>query len=242
MAAEAKDDQVIGFGEALRALRERHGLTQFDLSRSSGISQSTVSALETGKQRPWPSTRRALASAFNMTLETFDEQTMRGPRAQESAAEADGERAETAETVLRLIEQVHDLEDRLRRSDQQLAMIRRFLDQVPLMIWMTDAEGRVTSVTGWAARRLSEWSGAVGNTLERHLKEHFGVDDAAFSLLEAERQARAGATAGFRCELGGDVLEGVIEPVRDGRRKVIGTIAAAVRREAGHDRAVDHAE
>lgn len=229
MTAEGREEhQVVGFGESLRALRERHGLTQFDLSRSSGISQSTVSALETGKQRPWPSTRRALASAFSMTLEEFDGHTLREARGDEGSADSDADRAAAAETVLRLIEQLHETEDRLRKSDQQLAMLRRFLDQMPLMTWATDEDGRVTSATGWASRRLSEWSGLIGQSPMEYLLERFGIADGEFPLLRAERQARAGQTSGFRCELAGDVLEGVTEPVRDGRKRVIGTMTAVI--------------
>ncbi len=60
------------FGTQLRDLRVRIGLTQTDLAKASSLGQSTISALETGRQGPWPSTRKALAHAFHMTLEEFN--------------------------------------------------------------------------------------------------------------------------------------------------------------------------
>ena len=60
------------FSTRLRQLRLRHGLTQTDLASASGLGQSTISALENGRQAPWPSTRSALARAFRLTPESFD--------------------------------------------------------------------------------------------------------------------------------------------------------------------------
>jgi len=64
------------FGAQLKNLRIRYGMTQADLAKLSDLGQSTISALETGRQGPWPSTRRALAHAFQMSLEEFDAVTL----------------------------------------------------------------------------------------------------------------------------------------------------------------------
>jgi transcriptional regulator with XRE-family HTH domain len=66
---------MIDFGQQLRTLRSQFGMTQADLAQASSLGQSTISALETGRQGPWPSTRRALARAFNLSLEEFDLRT-----------------------------------------------------------------------------------------------------------------------------------------------------------------------
>jgi len=63
---------MVDFGEQLKDLRIRAGMTQADLAEACDLGQSTISALETGRQKPWPSTRRALARAFRMSLEEFD--------------------------------------------------------------------------------------------------------------------------------------------------------------------------
>lgn len=230
MTADSKEGGVTGFGEALRALRERMGLTQFDLSRISGISQSTVSALETGKQRPWPSTRRALASAFSMTLDEFDTQTMPSRRADSTDADADGPWQQAGETIVRLLDTLGETEDRLRRSEQQLSLLRRMLDHVPLILWSTDRDGRITSVTGWAEQRLTTWSRMVGGSLESFFREQCGITDPEFAPLAAQRRALEGETVAFRFPLEKRTLDGVIEPQRDARGQITGTIAVAVPR------------
>jgi len=54
---------------ALRAERERQGLSLSDVSERSGIDRATISKLETGKvPNPTVSTLRALARALNKRL------------------------------------------------------------------------------------------------------------------------------------------------------------------------------
>lgn len=56
------------FGRLLRRLREAAGLTQAELAERAGISEKAVGALESGRrQRPYPSTVRALADALGLT-------------------------------------------------------------------------------------------------------------------------------------------------------------------------------
>ena len=59
--------QPAPFGEQLRRLRERAGLTQEELAERAGLAADAVSALERGKrQRPYPHTVRALAEALEL--------------------------------------------------------------------------------------------------------------------------------------------------------------------------------
>ena len=53
----------------LRAWRERKALSQRDLARVAGISQFSISKIETGQQEPRPSTIRKLAEALGVTLD-----------------------------------------------------------------------------------------------------------------------------------------------------------------------------
>lgn len=48
----------------LRAMRLRAGLTQRALSRLSGVSVPAISAIENGKQRPYPFTRKLIHEAL----------------------------------------------------------------------------------------------------------------------------------------------------------------------------------
>lgn len=53
---------------ALRALRERSGLSLSDLARLAGISQPHLSNLERGHRRPSPATLRRLADALKVPV------------------------------------------------------------------------------------------------------------------------------------------------------------------------------
>lgn len=231
------------FGESLRELRERHGLTQADLSKASGISQSTVSALEAGKQRPWPSTRRALAAAFDMSLEDFDHAVL--PQRQAAfeptawdAAEApadDDTRSQYSEMLLRVVEQLHHTEDRLRRADRELGLIRRMIDRMPVLQWETDSNLQIVRASGWEAKRLDAWADLVGRNLEDlHQAAESGDsapgggDSLAPLPLDAHRDAMSGRTVFRTIEWQGVRWEVVIEPLRDARGSVTGLLGLAV--------------
>jgi transcriptional regulator with XRE-family HTH domain len=53
----------------LRRLRERRALSLTDLARLSGVNRITIHRVETGKQKPMPSTIRKLAQAFQIDVE-----------------------------------------------------------------------------------------------------------------------------------------------------------------------------
>src|SRR3712207_1812413 len=56
------------FGDRLRALRERAGLTQEELASRAGLTPNAVSALERGtRTRPYPHTVRSLADALQLS-------------------------------------------------------------------------------------------------------------------------------------------------------------------------------
>ena len=52
----------------LREVREELGLSQKDLSKASGVSMSTISMIETGKQKAHPSTLRKLADGMGVNI------------------------------------------------------------------------------------------------------------------------------------------------------------------------------
>lgn len=54
--------------EALRAIRERSGLTESELARLSGVSQPHLSNLERGRRGARPPTIKALADALQVPL------------------------------------------------------------------------------------------------------------------------------------------------------------------------------
>lgn len=56
-------------GDRLREVREGRGLSQKDLSASSGVHFNTVSGVEGKRQKPHPSTLRKLAAALDIEVE-----------------------------------------------------------------------------------------------------------------------------------------------------------------------------
>jgi len=52
----------------LREVRRELGYTSRELSEKSGVSMSTISMIETGKQQPHPSTLRKLADAMGVDI------------------------------------------------------------------------------------------------------------------------------------------------------------------------------
>lgn len=56
-------------GDRLRKVREGRGLTQKNLSASSGVHFNTVSGIEAKRQKPHPSTLRKLAAALGVEVE-----------------------------------------------------------------------------------------------------------------------------------------------------------------------------
>ena len=65
------DDLARAFGEFVRAQRKLANISQRQLGRMSGISDSYLSQMERGLYRPSPEVMKALAKAFNMSPTTI---------------------------------------------------------------------------------------------------------------------------------------------------------------------------
>ncbi len=57
--------------EELKRLRRSKGLTQQELANHSGVSQYTITEVETGRREPRPSTLRKLAKALDVEVADF---------------------------------------------------------------------------------------------------------------------------------------------------------------------------
>ncbi len=57
--------------EELKRLRRSKGLTQQELAKQSGVSQYTITEVETGRREPRPSTLRKLAEALDVEVADF---------------------------------------------------------------------------------------------------------------------------------------------------------------------------
>jgi transcriptional regulator with XRE-family HTH domain len=54
--------------ERLREIRELNGYSQRDLAKESGVAPNTISAVERGERKAFPSTLRKLAAALGVEV------------------------------------------------------------------------------------------------------------------------------------------------------------------------------
>jgi len=62
------DVYVLVIGKTIAALRERHGKTQTQLAKDAGLTQSTLSRIESGDTQPDAASLRRLAGSLELTV------------------------------------------------------------------------------------------------------------------------------------------------------------------------------
>jgi len=94
--AEQDDSVLAAFGEFVKAQRRLAQVSQRNLARMSGVSDSYLSQIERGNYRPSPQVVKALAQAFGLKPEQLytmlgfmDEETNDGQRTVEQAIQLD---------------------------------------------------------------------------------------------------------------------------------------------------------
>jgi len=93
---EQDDSVLVAFGEFVKAQRRLAQVSQRNLARMSGVSDSYLSQIERGNYRPSPQVVKALAQAFGLKPEQLytmlgfmDEETNDGQRTVEQAIQLD---------------------------------------------------------------------------------------------------------------------------------------------------------
>ncbi|WP_405708158.1 MULTISPECIES: helix-turn-helix domain-containing protein [unclassified Streptomyces] len=81
MTDEGIADALAAMGPRLRAVRERHGKSLTDVSRSAGISLSTLSRVENGRRKPNLELLLRLAEAYGASLDELARTTPTGVEA-----------------------------------------------------------------------------------------------------------------------------------------------------------------
>ncbi len=113
--------------------------------------------------------------------------------------------------------------DRARREEQ--ARLRMLTEQMPAVIWSTDVDFRITSSLGAGLggmnRRPDE---AVGRTL----LEYLDTQDPGFPPIAAHHRALQGESVNYDMEWGGRTFQAHVEPLRDGKGSIAGTIGVAL--------------
>jgi len=115
--AESDDSVLVAFGEFVKAQRRLAQVSQRNLARMSGVSDSYLSQIERGNYRPSPQVVKALAQAFGLKPEQL--YTMLGFM--------DGETDDARPTV----EQAIQLDPKLEpaQKDALIRVYRSFLEK-----------------------------------------------------------------------------------------------------------------
>jgi PAS domain S-box-containing protein len=125
-----------------------------------------------------------------------------------------GESRETAGSAL--------VDEELRRNE---ARLRVMLEQLPAVVWTTDRHQRFTSSVGVGLAGLGlKPNEAVGQSLF----EYFGTEDEEFPPIAANRRALAGESVAYELEWAGQSYHSLVEPLRDVRGDVVGTVGVAL--------------
>jgi len=112
-------------------------------------------------------------------------------------------------------------QNELRKSRARLRLV---LEQLPAVVWTTDAELRLTSLSGG---ELSAADGWWDDVVGRRLPDLEGLVDVTKAIL-AHHRALEGETASFELEVRGRIYDGSVEPLRGADKEIAGCVGLAV--------------
>ena len=105
------------------------------------------------------------------------------------------------------------------------ARLRVMLEQLPAVVWTTDAGLEFTSSQGAALAGLGlQPNQAVGLSIF----EYFGTDDEEFPAIAAHLKAIEGKSLAFEMEWGGQNFHSLVEPLREEDGSIVGTVGVAL--------------
>lgn len=120
------------------------------------------------------------------------------------------------------VTELREAEQALRSSQERL---RLFLRQIPAVLWMTDADLNVTWADGAGLTTLGQISREpIGQPLEHYV----GSETAARRLIPMHRRALNGGAVSRDLDWQGRTFEARVEPLRDERGGVLGTLGFAL--------------
>lgn len=107
------------------------------------------------------------------------------------------------------------------KDTERDAHMRALADQLPAVVWSTDAELRFTSSNGGGLVALGLTPDQVVGV---SLYEFFSTTDREFPPIRAHLRALAGESVQYETEFSGRVYENSVQPFRDASGAVIGTL------------------
>jgi PAS domain S-box-containing protein len=130
--------------------------------------------------------------------------------------------------TIRLDGVVTDITER-KQADQALreseGRHRLLIEQMPAVVWTTDADLRITSSAGAGLHVLNE---APNQHKGRLMSEVLGTDDPSIPAMGAHLSALHGEPVSYEMVWGGRAWQSHIEPLRDAQGKIAGTIGCCL--------------
>ena len=123
------------------------------------------------------------------------------------------------------------IEEALRASEQSLreneARLRLMVEQVPTVLWTTDADLRFTSTAGAGLAALGVKGADLADRVV-HLQEIFPSGEVGGPAIAAHRRALEGVSSTYEQDWNGRTFQAHVEPLRDADGRVTGAIGVAV--------------
>lgn len=119
-----------GLGKALRWIREKRGLRQYEVARTAGITKAMLSAYETGKQRPSLESLEKVLGALRADLTTLAralDHVNERPPSQADVSPPPAAQAQDVRTVLGLEEITAEEEEAFARMLDGFHRLMRYL-------------------------------------------------------------------------------------------------------------------
>ncbi|MFW5921141.1 MAG: ATP-binding protein [Polyangiales bacterium] len=171
-----------------------------------------------------PASAEVAKAAYERILRTGEPQAYeartRSPPAAESRwyAVRAGPLRDARGDITGIITVANDITEEKRREE----LLRLVTEQVPVIVWSTDASLRVTSSTGAGLRDTGAHSDElIGRTIEEIMA---GQND----VIARYRDVLDGESVDLQTEWSGRVFEAWVEPMRDAEGRVAGTIGLAL--------------
>lgn len=122
--------------------------------------------------------------------------------------------------LIRDITERKKIEDALLKSRAELSLI---LEQIPYILWTTDMELQLTSISGAS---LSTSNQPLTNSAQMNISEYFSGKHTDI-IIEAHKKALAGVPQTLDFEWFGKIFQATIEELRDKKGQIAGVIGAA---------------